>query len=88
MFWELNNKSNYDIEYPKELDTMRAQLIDTFLGKEAKSSTRKMVDIQVSTIKMSSKFLKYMPGAKQTPKILKKASRGLAKGVKKMLIAK
>lgn len=87
-FWELDNKGNYEIEYPKELDTMRTNLIDTFLGKATRSSTQKVVDMQVNTIKMSSKFLEYMPGAKQTPKILKKASKGLAKGLKNMLIAK
>jgi len=88
MFWELDNKGNYETEYPKELDTMGTDLIDTFLGKKLKSSTRKVVDMQVNTLKISQKFLKYMPGAKQTPKILKKASKGLAKGVRKILIAK
>jgi hypothetical protein len=87
MFWELDNKGNYETEYPKELDTMGTNLINTFLGKRSKNSTRKVVDLQVNTLKISQKFLKYMPGAKQTPKLLKKASRGLAKGVKKMLIA-
>jgi len=88
MFWELGNKSNYDIEYPKELDTMGTQLIDTFLGEKTKSTTREIVDMQVNTIKISGKFLKYIPGAKQTPKMLRKASMSLVKGVKKMLIAK
>jgi len=88
MFWELDNKGNYETEYPKELDTMGTDLINTFLGRKSKSSTRKVVDMQVNTLKISQKFLKYMPGAKQTPKILKKASKGLAKGVRKILIAK
>lgn len=88
MFWELDNKGNYETEYPKELDTMGTNLIDTYLGKKSKSSTRKVVDMQVNTLRMSHKFLEYIPGAKQTPKILKKASRGLAKGVNKMLVAK
>jgi len=87
MFWELDNKGNYEIEYPKELDTMGTNLIDTFLGKKSKSRTRKVVDMQVSTLRVSQKFLEYIPGAKQTPKVLKKASKGLVKGVK-MLIAK
>lgn len=88
MFWELGNKGNFEIEYPKELDTMGTHLIETFLGKKAKSSTRKVVDMQINTIKMSNKFLSYLPGAKQTPQILKKASKGLAKEVKKLLVAK
>lgn len=87
MFWELGDKGNYEIEYPKELDAMGRNLIDTFLGKE-KSNTRKVINMQVNTLKMSGNFFKYVPGAKQTPQILKKASKGLAKGLKKMLIAK
>ena len=87
MFWELGTKSNYDIEYPKELDTMETDLIDKFLGK-GKSSSRKIIDVQVNNIKISGKFFKYVPGAKQTPKALKKVSKGLAKGIKKMLLAK
>lgn len=86
MFWELNNKSNYATEIPKELDTMGLDLIDKLLGK-GKSNSRKIIDMQVKNIKLSSEFLKYMPGAKQTPKAFKKVSRSLAKGVK-MLIAK
>jgi hypothetical protein len=92
MFWDLNNKSNYELEYPEELDNLRTNLIDNFLGEDTRISVKKVVNMQVDTIKMSSKFLEYMPGAKQTPKVLKKASKGLAKGfakgVKRMLEAK
>ncbi len=92
MFWDLNNKSNYELEYPEELDNLKTNLIDNFLGEENKVGVKKVINMQVDTIKMSSKFLGYMPGAKQTPKVLKKASKGLAKGfakgVKRMLEAK
>lgn len=92
MFWDLNNKSNYELECPEELANLKTELIDNFLAEEAKISVKKVVNMQVDTIKISSKFLKYMPGAKQTPKVLKKASKGLAKGVvkgvKRMLEAK
>lgn len=83
MFWELGNKSNYEIEYPHELEDMPADLINIVLGEEKKSSARKVVDMQLNSLKLSQKFLNYLPGAKQTPKILKKASKGLAKGVTK-----
>ncbi len=88
MFWELDNKSNYEIEYPKELDTMGSEIIDGFLEKKPINNTRKVLDMQVNTLKVSSNFLKYVPGANQTPKILKKASTGLVKGVRKVLLAK
>jgi hypothetical protein len=88
MLWELNNKSNYDTEIPKELDTLGDKLINDFLGMEQKSIIRQAIDMQVNAIKISGKLFEYIPGAKETPKALKKASRSLAKGVKKMLIAK
>ncbi|MDF2986324.1 MAG: hypothetical protein K0R50_1834 [Eubacterium sp.] len=96
IFWELGDKSSYEVEYPRELNEISSKLIDRVLGTEEKSTTRKVVDMQISSLKMSQKLLKYIPGAKKTPGILKKASRGLAKGVtksvtkgvKKMLSAK
>ncbi len=96
IFWELGNKSNYEVEYPEELDKMSSGLIDIVLGAEVKSATRKVVDMQINSLKMTRKFIEHIPGARKTPEILKKASRGLAKGVtkgvtrgvKKMLSAK
>ncbi len=88
VFWELDNKNSYEAEYPKELDMMGSGLINRALDGKSKSSTARMLDMQVNNMRMTGNFLKYMPGAKQTPEILKKASKGLAKGVKKMLIAK
>lgn len=92
LFWDLDNKSNYQIEYPEELNTFGADLINDFLDEKTKIGVKKVVDMQVNNIKMSGKFLEYIPGAKQTPKVIKKASKGLAKGVakgvRKMLEAK
>lgn len=92
LFWDLDNKSNYQIEYPEKLDTFGADLINDFLDEKTKIGVKKVVDMQVNNMKMSGKFLEYIPGAKQTPKVIKKASKGLAKGVakgvKKMLEAK
>jgi anti-sigma factor ChrR (cupin superfamily) len=83
MFWELGNKSNYRVEYPQELDEMAGTLIDRVLGKEEKSTARKLVDLQVGNLKGSTRFLDYLPGARKTPEVIKKASRSLVKGVGK-----
>lgn len=88
VFWELCNKDNYEVQYPRELDTMGAGMIDKILNGKPRSSTRIVIDSQVDNIRMTGNFFKYVPGAKQTPQILKKASKGLVKGVKKMLTAK
>jgi len=88
MFWDLGNKANYEIEYPAELDTMCDHIIDAVAVEESKSNTMYFVDMQINTMKMSGKYLEYMPGANYTSQMLKKASKGLASGVKKMLTAK
>ncbi len=83
MFWELGDKNNYRVDFPEELDEMGATLIVKVLGEKEKSPARKLVDIQVGNFKASAKFLDYLPGARQTPEVIKKASKSLAKGVKK-----
>ncbi len=83
MFWELENKNNYVIEYPEELEHGAEGLIDKVLGREQASPARQIVNMQLNNIKMSRKFMGYLPGAKQTPQILKNASKDLAKGVGK-----
>lgn len=90
LLYDLDDKSNYVIEIPAELETMRDDIIDSFLGKR-KSPSKKIIEMQVETIKTTGKFIKFLPGAKQAPKVLKQASNGLKKGVKqgvKKLIAK
>lgn len=84
LLWELDNKESYQNDIPVELNTLGSNMIDDFLGKP-KNVARKIVDVQVHSLKMSKKFLDFVPGSKQTPKILKKASKELAKGVKKLV---
>lgn len=83
-FWELDNKSNYSMDIPSEIDSMGIDLINKYLDK-GKSNSRKVIDAQVNNIKMSSKFLKYIPGAKKTSKTVKAVSKGLTKEVIKLL---
>lgn len=95
-FWELNDKKNYETEFPEELEEMGTAIADRVLGEKTKSTARKVRDVQVHTMKMTGDFLGRIPGAKQTPKILRKASKkitkgitnGLSKSVKKLLEAK
>lgn len=84
MFFDLDNKSNYETEIPIELDLMRDNIIDSFLGKR-KSPSKKLIEFQIDTIKSSSKFIEFIPGAKQAPKVLRQASKGLRKGVRKLI---
>lgn len=96
MFWELNDKNNYETEFPGELDDMGKDIVAAVLGDESKSIAKKVIDMQVNNIKLTGNLLGHIPGARQTPKILKKASKGITKsiakgftkGVKKMLEAR
>ncbi|ACL74761.1 zf-HC2 domain-containing protein [Ruminiclostridium cellulolyticum] len=84
LLYDLDDKSNYIIEYPPELETMRDDIIDSFLGKR-KSPSKRIIEMQVETIKTTGKFIEFLPGSKQAPKVLKQASKGLKKGVKKLI---
>ena len=84
LFYDLDDKSNYVIEMPAELETMRDDIIDSFLGKR-KSPSKKIIEMQVENIKTTGKFIEFLPGAKQAPKVLKQASKGLKQGVKKLI---
>ncbi len=84
LLYDLDDKSNYVIEIPAELETMRDDIIDSFLGKR-KSPSKKIIEMQVENIKTTGKFIEFLPGAKQAPKVIKQASKGLKKGVKKLI---
>ncbi|WP_024833063.1 zf-HC2 domain-containing protein [Ruminiclostridium josui] len=84
LLYDLDDKSNYVIDIPTELETMRDDIIDSFLGKR-KSPSKKIIEMQIETVKTTGKFIEFLPGAKQAPKILKQASKGLKRGVKKII---
>ena len=78
LFWDLSDKSNYEAELPVELDMLRDELIESVSDKTTSTASR-IIDNQISNMKKTV--------AKQTPKILKKATKSLAKGAK-LLLAK
>lgn len=98
LFWDLNDKSNYAIDLPVELDQIKDTLVEHIVGKASQSTASALIDIHRNTIKSAGKFLDYVPGVtasnnlvkeglKATPSALKKVSKGLIKGTK-LLMAK
>jgi hypothetical protein len=73
LFWDLSDKSNYETEFPVELDNLRDELVESITGKTTSAAGR-IIDKQISNMKKTV--------AKQTPKMLKKATKSLAKGAK------
>lgn len=98
LFWDLNDKSNYEIEFPAELDQIKDSLLKQTIGKASESTVTALINIQRNNIRTAGKFLDYVPGAtasnnlvkeslKATPSVIKKVSKGLIKSTK-LLLAK
>lgn len=96
LFWDLNNKDNYEIDIPKELDLLKDVVIKKTVQKQSLTPAGVLMEQQINTMKSSSKFLEFVPGIKQggklikegakaTPTALTKASKGLVKGAKKLI---
>jgi len=98
LFWDLNNKVNYEIDMPEELDTIKDAVLKEVCEKNPRRTASVLMEQQRKTLKASGKFLEFVPGVKEGGNIIKegakaapsaigKASIGLLKGAK-MLIAK
>ena len=96
LFWDLNDKANYDISIPEELDQMKDSILESVAGKRSKSTTEIIFDIQRQNVRASGMFLDYVPGVKASNKLVKegmkagplalrKVSIGLAKGTRFLL---
>lgn len=96
LFWDLDNKDNYDVEIPQELDLIKDAVLRRSVGKAQKNIAGMVIEQQRETLKISSKFLEYVPGVKEggkllkegaraTPSVIRKASMHLVKGTKGLL---
>ena len=96
LFWDLNDKANYDISIPEELDQMKDSILESVAGKGSKSTAKIIFDIQRQNVRASGMFLDYVPGVKASnklvkegmkaaPSALRKVSKSLAKGTRFLL---
>jgi hypothetical protein len=96
LFWDLANKSNYEIDFPAELDHIKDSLLERVAGKASKTATEIVIDIQRQNARASGMFLDFVPGVKTSNKLVKegvkaapsaigKLSKGLVKGTKFLL---
>ncbi len=96
LFWDLNNKSNYEITLPAEVDQIKDAILERAAGKVSQSTTRIILNIQRKNIRASGIFLDYVPGVKAGNKLIKngmkaaptvigKVSKRLIKGTKFLL---
>ncbi|AFL99212.1 hypothetical protein Desde_0765 [Desulfitobacterium dehalogenans ATCC 51507] len=93
LFWDLSDKSTYEIELPPELDQLKGILLEQVSEPSSQSSFTALVEIQRKNIRSASRFLDYVPGVKAsnnlakeslkaTPSALKLVSKGLLKSTK------
>lgn len=93
LFWDLNDKSNYEIELPVELDQLKVDLLKQTSEPSSRSTFTTIMEIQRKNVKSASSFLDYVPGVKAgntlakeglkaTPSALKSVSKRLLKNTK------
>lgn len=96
LFWDLNDKFNYGITLPAELDVLKDTLLERVAGKVSKSPAEVVIDIQRKNVSALGTFLNHVPGVKASNKLVKegvkaapsaigKVSKGLLKGTKFLL---
>jgi len=96
LFWDLNDKCNYDITLPAELDILKDTILEGVVGTVTKTPTEVVIDIQRKNISALGTFLNHVPGVKASNKVVKeglkaapsaigKVSKRLVKGTKFLL---
>jgi hypothetical protein len=96
LFWDLNNKSNYEITLPAEVDEIKDAILERVAGNVSQSTTKIILNIQRKNVRAAGMFLDYVPGVKAGNKLVKdgmkaaptvigKVSKRLIKGTKFLL---
>jgi len=96
LFWDLNDKSNYDIALPAELDILKGTILEKVVGTVTKSPAEVIIGIQRKNVSALGTFLNHVPGVKASNKLVKdgvkaapsaigKVSKGLVRGTKFLL---
>ncbi|MEL1135738.1 zf-HC2 domain-containing protein [Desulfitobacterium sp. THU1] len=96
LFWDLNDKSSYDLELPLELDHIKNALLEQSLEPASQSTFNSLMEVQRKNIKSArnnmksaSKFLDFVPGIKAGNALAKeslKATPSALKYVSKSLL--
>ncbi|CAA7601333.1 Putative zinc-finger [Acididesulfobacillus acetoxydans] len=93
LFWDLFDKSNYEVSLPSELDQIKDLILANAAEQPAKSTAEIICDIQRQNIRASGMFLDYVPGlktgnmlvkesVKAAPSAMLRISKGLVKATK------
>ncbi|KUO65999.1 MAG: hypothetical protein APF84_00180 [Gracilibacter sp. BRH_c7a] len=75
LFWDLNDKANYDISMPQELDRIKYTLLEEFAPIPTKKTAEIILDVHRNNTKSIGMFLDYIPGVKASNKLVKKGVR-------------
>ncbi len=75
LFWDLNDKANYDTSLPTELEHIKGALLEEFAAIPTKNTTAIVLDVHRKNARSAGMFLDYMPGVKASNELVKKGVR-------------
>ena len=85
LLWDLDHQSLFDVEYPKELGAMERNLVERVLGQEKGGAGMALLDSQRAVLSNSMNFAEYLPGVKESKKLVRLGAKGLVAGVKNLI---
>lgn len=87
LFWDLNDKTNYELALPAGLNQIKNSLLGEFTAapanKPAKSTTAKILGIGRQNARAVGMFLDYLPGIKTGNELVKKGVRAAPSAIGK-----
>ena len=75
LFWDLNDKTNYDISMPAELTHIKETLLEEFAAMPTRNTTEIVLDVHRKNARAAGMFLDYIPGVKASNELVKKGVR-------------
>jgi len=84
LFWDLDNKANYESELPREMDAIKNTLLEIIPGIHSTSTAGRIIRQQRKNLAASTRFIGFVPGAKQGGKLLKEGAKSIPSAVGKV----
>jgi len=84
LFWDLNDKRNYDVNFPEELNQIKDALLMQFAEEPARKTTEIIIDINRHNVRAAGMFLDYVPGVRTGNERLKKGMQSAPSALRKV----
>jgi len=84
LFWDLNDKTNYEVSLPPQLNQVKDSLLQQFASESGKNATEIVLDVHRRNTKSARMFLDYLPGVKTSNELVKKGLRSTPSALEKV----